>query len=193
MISSILNFQIGLMRSGRLLAEEAPQVLLSIYNCQSLEEVFLKLSRKQQGSGSNNQTEKIDNTPLVSTAIILDFPSRVFLLVFTRSVLRTGHVKLGQKRRTSLYHRPRRRHHWSKLSVKRSSIARTCERLLRCKKSSIILRTDRALIKTEVIFYSRSSPSDFDDANRKSSFFITDAGLTRYDLRSYELENLRAI
>lgn len=39
--------QIGLMRSGKLLAEEAPQVLLSMYRCQSLEDVFLKLSRKQ--------------------------------------------------------------------------------------------------------------------------------------------------
>ncbi|KAL0114313.1 hypothetical protein PUN28_011521 [Cardiocondyla obscurior] len=38
---------IGLMRSGRLLAEEAPRTLLQIYNCASLEEVFLKLSRKQ--------------------------------------------------------------------------------------------------------------------------------------------------
>lgn len=40
-------FQIGLMRSGRLLAEESPQVLLTMYRCQSLEDVFLKLSRKQ--------------------------------------------------------------------------------------------------------------------------------------------------
>ncbi|XP_053995449.1 ABC transporter G family member 20 isoform X1 [Hylaeus anthracinus] len=38
---------IGLMRSGRLLAEESPRALLTIYNCASLEEVFLKLSRKQ--------------------------------------------------------------------------------------------------------------------------------------------------
>lgn len=36
---------IGLMRTGRLLAEESPQVLLSMYRCQSLEDVFLKLSR----------------------------------------------------------------------------------------------------------------------------------------------------
>lgn len=35
------------MRSGRLLAEESPQVLLSMYRCVSLEDVFLKLSRKQ--------------------------------------------------------------------------------------------------------------------------------------------------
>lgn len=54
------------MRSGRLLAEEAPQVLLSIYGCQSLEEVFLKLSRKQQGTESNNLQEKQNNTTLVS-------------------------------------------------------------------------------------------------------------------------------
>ncbi|XP_023314051.1 ABC transporter G family member 23 isoform X1 [Trichogramma pretiosum] len=38
---------IGLMRSGRLLAEESPQALLQIYNCPTLEDVFLKLSRKQ--------------------------------------------------------------------------------------------------------------------------------------------------
>ncbi|XKL61964.1 hypothetical protein PGB90_001797 [Kerria lacca] len=58
---------IGLMRSGRLLAEEAPQVLLSIYGCQSLEEVFLKLSRKQQGSEPNNLQEvKTNNTSLAT-------------------------------------------------------------------------------------------------------------------------------
>lgn len=58
---------IGLMRSGRLLAEEAPQVLLAIYNCQSLEEVFLKLSRKQQGTESNTLQEvKANNPPLAS-------------------------------------------------------------------------------------------------------------------------------
>ncbi|XP_012287640.1 ABC transporter G family member 20 [Orussus abietinus] len=38
---------IGLMRSGRLLAEESPRMLLTMYGCTSLEEVFLKLSRKQ--------------------------------------------------------------------------------------------------------------------------------------------------
>lgn len=35
------------MRSGRLLAEESPRQLLATYNCPTLEEVFLKLSRKQ--------------------------------------------------------------------------------------------------------------------------------------------------
>ncbi|KAK2586136.1 hypothetical protein KPH14_001409 [Odynerus spinipes] len=38
---------IGLMRSGRLLAEESPRALLAMYNCASLEDVFLKLSRRQ--------------------------------------------------------------------------------------------------------------------------------------------------
>lgn len=35
------------MRSGKLLAEESPAALLSMYHCTSLEEVFLLLSRKQ--------------------------------------------------------------------------------------------------------------------------------------------------
>lgn len=36
------------MRSGKLLAEESPDALLSMYQAQTLEEVFLKLSRKQE-------------------------------------------------------------------------------------------------------------------------------------------------
>lgn len=35
------------MRTGRLLAEESPQQLLATYRCNNLEDVFLKLSRKQ--------------------------------------------------------------------------------------------------------------------------------------------------
>lgn len=46
-IKFFFNTQIGLMRSGRLLAEESPRALLTMYNCASLEDVFLKLSRKQ--------------------------------------------------------------------------------------------------------------------------------------------------
>ena len=49
-------FQIGLMRSGRLLAEESPQALLSMYRCSNLEDVFLKLSRKQ-GAANNTVSE----------------------------------------------------------------------------------------------------------------------------------------
>lgn len=50
---------IGLMRSGRLLAEESPQALLTMYNCISLEDVFLKLSRKQ---GQANQVVELNVT-----------------------------------------------------------------------------------------------------------------------------------
>jgi hypothetical protein len=44
------------MRSGRLLAEESPQTLLTMYRCVSLEDVFLKLSRKQ-GQSVNGPAE----------------------------------------------------------------------------------------------------------------------------------------
>lgn len=39
--------QIGLMRNGVLLAEQSPQQLLTEYNCDSLETVFLLLSQQQ--------------------------------------------------------------------------------------------------------------------------------------------------
>ncbi|KAF4533241.1 hypothetical protein B566_EDAN005156 [Ephemera danica] len=48
---------IGLMRNGRLLAEESPHVLLSMYQCPTLEEVFLKLSRKQGSNSAGNLAE----------------------------------------------------------------------------------------------------------------------------------------
>lgn len=40
--------QIGLMRSGHLLAEESPQNLLANHGLRTLEEVFLKLSRAER-------------------------------------------------------------------------------------------------------------------------------------------------
>ncbi|GAB0090644.1 ABC transporter G family member 23 [Sergentomyia squamirostris] len=49
---------IGLMRTGRLLAEESPQVLLSMYRCQNLEDVFLKLSRNQGTNGTTANTNE---------------------------------------------------------------------------------------------------------------------------------------
>ncbi|XP_018561471.1 ABC transporter G family member 20 isoform X2 [Anoplophora glabripennis] len=52
---------IGLMRSGKLLAEESPHVLLSMYGCTSLEEVFLKLSRKQVQVGAAQADQNISN------------------------------------------------------------------------------------------------------------------------------------
>nr|WAB24462.1 ATP-binding cassette sub-family H member 1 [Henosepilachna vigintioctopunctata] len=46
---------IGLMRSGKLLAEESPQALLTMYRCQTLEEVFLLLSRAQGNTAVQQQ------------------------------------------------------------------------------------------------------------------------------------------
>jgi hypothetical protein len=43
-------FQIGLMRSGRLLAEDSPENLLRDYNLSSLEDVFLKLCMADCGN-----------------------------------------------------------------------------------------------------------------------------------------------
>ncbi|XP_011307965.1 ABC transporter G family member 20 isoform X1 [Fopius arisanus] len=57
---------IGLMRSGRLLAEESPRALLTMYNCPSLEEVFLKLSRKQTNNHPNTEFNISNNISLAS-------------------------------------------------------------------------------------------------------------------------------
>lgn len=56
------------MRSGKLLAEESPHVLLSMYNCVSLEDVFLKLSRKQQGqvTGAPQEVNMSNNISVAS-------------------------------------------------------------------------------------------------------------------------------
>lgn len=42
------------MREGRLLTEESPSRLLAIYNTQTLEEVFLILSRRQEDGQLEN-------------------------------------------------------------------------------------------------------------------------------------------
>ncbi|CAH1188668.1 unnamed protein product [Phyllotreta striolata] len=57
---------IGLMRNGKLLAEESPQALLTMYQCTSLEDVFLKLSRKQVQVGANNDQNLTNNISLAS-------------------------------------------------------------------------------------------------------------------------------
>jgi hypothetical protein len=41
------NVQIGLMRGGKFLAEQPPQDLLAAHMCDTLEDVFLKLSKLQ--------------------------------------------------------------------------------------------------------------------------------------------------
>ncbi|XP_028899299.1 ABC transporter G family member 23 isoform X1 [Zeugodacus cucurbitae] len=59
---------IGLMRSGHLLAEESPSVLLSMYKCISLEEVFLKLSRIQSQKGEISNVNFSNNISLHAMA-----------------------------------------------------------------------------------------------------------------------------
>lgn len=45
---SVYKLQIGLMRDGRLLTEDSPDNLLATFNTQTLEEVFLILSQRQE-------------------------------------------------------------------------------------------------------------------------------------------------
>lgn len=59
---------IGLMRSGRLLAEESPQSLLIHYRCTNLEDVFLKLSRKQGTTKDGVSELNISNLSLSALA-----------------------------------------------------------------------------------------------------------------------------
>ncbi|XP_031632898.1 ABC transporter G family member 20 isoform X2 [Contarinia nasturtii] len=57
---------IGLMRSGRLLAEESPTALLTTYRCKNLEDVFLQLSRKQ---GTTNAVNELNISNLSLSAL----------------------------------------------------------------------------------------------------------------------------
>lgn len=54
------------MRSGRFLAEESPHALLTMYQCLSLEDVFLKLSRKQGQISTQNDMNISNNISLAS-------------------------------------------------------------------------------------------------------------------------------
>lgn len=48
-----------MMRSGRLLAEESPENLLTNYNLSSLEAVFLKLCMKDEGKDQDRQEPEL--------------------------------------------------------------------------------------------------------------------------------------
>ncbi|KAK0087918.1 hypothetical protein PV325_013694 [Microctonus aethiopoides] len=52
--------KIGLLRHGKLLAEESPSKLLAKYRCDSLEAVFLHLSQMQKDSEDNNVSQQIN-------------------------------------------------------------------------------------------------------------------------------------
>lgn len=55
------------MRSGRLLAEESPQNLLTTYRCKNLEDVFLQLSRKQ--GATNNAVNELNISNLTLSGL----------------------------------------------------------------------------------------------------------------------------
>lgn len=59
------------MRSGNLLAEESPSVLLSMYKCINLEEVFLKLSRIQSQKGDISQVNFRYVTPFYKSPFLI--------------------------------------------------------------------------------------------------------------------------
>lgn len=60
--------QIGLMREGRLLAEESPSRLLEIFNTDTLENVFLILSRRQE-EGRLDNLNKPTSAPQSSSVL----------------------------------------------------------------------------------------------------------------------------
>lgn len=75
-----INFQIGLMRGGRFLAEESPETLQSKYQCETLEEVFLKLAvlqnmgKRRRSSIAQEITEQVAvPTALTVHSIIILF------------------------------------------------------------------------------------------------------------------------
>lgn len=56
-----LGSQIGLMRGGKLLAEESPARLLELFHTDTLEEVFLILSKNQEEGRINRALEAANN------------------------------------------------------------------------------------------------------------------------------------
>lgn len=60
-----MNFQIGLLRNGKILSEGEPQALLDKYNCNTIEGVFALLSRQQERIriGIEQEHQKNENMP----------------------------------------------------------------------------------------------------------------------------------
>lgn len=59
------NFQIGLMRNGKLLAEASPSEILEKYQTESLEEAFLRLSEMEV----QHRSQSVNQTPVSVTEI----------------------------------------------------------------------------------------------------------------------------
>ena len=56
---------VSLMRNGKLLAEESPSYLLNIYGLDNLEQVFLKLCKRDEKVVPTNPKKQIAHKPLV--------------------------------------------------------------------------------------------------------------------------------
>ncbi|KAE8736737.1 ABC-transporter, subfamily H member 11 [Frankliniella occidentalis] len=99
---------VGLMRNGTLLDEDAPEALLRRYGCASMEDVFLKLSVRQQrerhGTSDSHAIALVETTPqhatprpqdeqadVQSRPVVVDDPS----LLQTRPVVLAGHSNVA--------------------------------------------------------------------------------------------------
>lgn len=82
-----IYFQIGLMRGGYLLAEESPERLITQFNAQSLEDVFLKLSviqnmgKRRRSSIAQGVTEAIT----VPTGVVNEGKIKENISIYTDS------------------------------------------------------------------------------------------------------------
>ncbi|KAL0276664.1 UNVERIFIED_CONTAM: hypothetical protein PYX00_004186 [Menopon gallinae] len=68
--------KIGLMRNGKLLAEDSPERLLRMYNCGSIEEVFLCLSSVQEKSMKSSRNDRLPSSeesgPYITEALSVE-------------------------------------------------------------------------------------------------------------------------
>ncbi|KAK3107884.1 hypothetical protein FSP39_024401, partial [Pinctada imbricata] len=72
---------VGLMRGGRLLAEENPYTLMSKFNIDSLETIFLKLCHVDQGGSSNDDQCEQVQFKLNQIAVLIGRKYQFYLLI----------------------------------------------------------------------------------------------------------------
>lgn len=90
------DFQIGLMRGGKFLAEESPEFLLGKYHCESLEDVFLKLS-VMQNMGKRRRSSIIQEvSEQVAVPAISVSQSANFIVITQMYAERRNHFKISK-------------------------------------------------------------------------------------------------
>jgi hypothetical protein len=70
------------MRGGKFLAEESPTSLLQKYNCQSLEDVFLKLSVIQNRGKRRRSSILHDITAAIAVPVKKINHNNIFIIIF---------------------------------------------------------------------------------------------------------------